>query len=131
MAFDFRNDFVIASVTSPESAARVCPSSFPLMSSRDSEWLLKVLSGNNPLVFMDRSSSESMSDQIALHASQAARNRFVAPDMKLSPEDSKHRHKESTMPEDKAWSKICLRVLFIPGTQDSSGVEVMAEALRD
>lgn len=47
---------------------------------------------------MKRVSTASINDQIALQASQAARNMFEEPEMRLDPDVAKLRHRCSTNP---------------------------------
>ena len=73
-----------------------------------------------------------MSDQMPLQDSQAARNKFVDPDIKLRPDDSKLEHKLFSTPDDFAWSKICWIVLFTGSELEvASRFEVTTDALSD
>ncbi|KAF7825089.1 Serine/threonine-protein kinase TIO [Senna tora] len=50
-------------------------------------------------VFAERVSNAFIRDQIALHASEAARNILEEPEIRLDPEVAKQRHKWSTTPD--------------------------------
>ena len=78
--------------------------------------------------FTKRISNDSINDQRALQASQAARSRIEEPEIRLAPEVAKQRHKWSTKPDVLAWSKIFLNISL--GAQTTSGPEPELDALR-